>query len=160
MMRLVILCFVGLLAPLAPLTTAHAQNAAPAGGPVSPDTAAKIPDTLMFTIDEFNEIQSHGTGREGEAGSGGGSGGAQAIESASLYLSTILYFSPTDWTIWVNGVPISPDQEFQSFKVTEITPSYVELLVPLSAQGMRPVRLGPNQTFIAKSGVIVEGHAR
>jgi len=112
------------------------------------------PDSIMFTIDELNEIQSR-------VGTGGGDGRADrerpAIEDASLYLSTILYYGPTDWTIWINGVPIVPRQEFGSFEVTGIGPDHVELLVPLSAQGMKPVRLAPNQTFISKSGSIVEG---
>jgi hypothetical protein len=41
--------------------------------------------------------------------------------------------------------------------VTQIDSDSVELLVPLSAQGMRPVRLRPNQTFVAKTGAVVEG---
>ena len=54
-------------------------------------------------------------------------------------------------------MPITPRQDFPAFKITEISPRYVELLVPLSAQGMIPVRLGTNQTFISKLGVVVEG---
>ena len=84
----------------------------------------------------------------------------RAIESANLYLSTILDTNRNDWTVWINGVAIGPSQDFQSFQITSIGPSYVELLVPLSAQGMRPVKLGPNQTFIAKSGAVIEGKVR
>lgn len=130
----------------APVKPAAAQDAKPAEGPT-------VPDTLMFTIDEFNDIQGHlaRTGDDTEKKN-------SDIESASLYLSTIVYAGPNDWTVWINGVPITPQQEFPAFKVTEISPRYVDLLVPLSAQGMRPVRLGPNQTFLAKLGVVVEGH--
>lgn len=111
-----------------------------------------VPDTLMFSIDDLNEIQSR------IAGSGAGDAGdTSAIEAASLYLSTILYYGPDDWTIWINGLPISPGQDFQSFSITDIGASHVELLVPLSAQGMRPVRLAPNQSFVASSGMVVEG---
>lgn len=111
-----------------------------------------VPDTLMFTIDEFNDIKDRISGgdvtelRE-----------QQAMEATSLYLGSILYSGPKDWTIWINGTPITPNQDFQAFQVTGITPRYVELLVPLSSQGMRPVRLEPNQTFITESGIIVEG---
>ena len=108
----------------------------------------------MFTIDELNEIQS----RIGAGGQGGDNGGRlEAIENATLFLSTILYTSPKDWTVWINGAAITPELEFGAFEVTQIGPDFVELLVPLSAQGMRPVRLAPNQTFIAKSGIVVEG---
>jgi hypothetical protein len=119
---------------------------------ISPRADRKPVDTLMFSIDEFNQIQGRLAGN-GSRGSKTDSG----IENANLYLSSILYSGPKDWTIWVNGRPISPNEELQSIQVTAITPDYVELLVPLSAQGMRPVRLAPNQTFIAKSGTVVEG---
>jgi hypothetical protein len=139
---------------LSPAHGAEQQKSSPTEkAPAKEAVPAKVPDTLMFTIDELNEIQTHAVGVNPEDAEKEVSG----IESATLYLSTILYFSPTDWTIWVNGVPISPDQEFKAFKVTQITPSYVELLIPLSAQGMRPIRLGPNQTFVTRSGIVVEG---
>jgi hypothetical protein len=134
----------------APVATA--QESASAAGP---GIDRSIPDTLMFTIDELNEIRSR------MASVGQGADGAQStsdsIEDATLYLSTIVYSGPQDWIIWVNNVPIGPGQDFQSFKITDIGPRFVELLVPLSAQGMRPVRLEPNQTFVAKSGMVVEG---
>ena len=113
----------------------------------------KIPDTIMFTIDELNEIKdriSSGVVEES-------TGTPRPFEEDSLYLQSILYYSPQEWTIWVNGVPVGPQEDFQTFQVTEITPQYVQLLVPLSAQGMRPVRLEPNQTFITESGIIIEG---
>jgi hypothetical protein len=108
----------------------------------------------MFTIDELNEIKDRIAGGEiTEIAKG-----ADAVfDAESLYLGTIVYVGPKDWTIWVNGVPVGPNQDFQTFQVTDISPRHVELLVPLSVQGMRPVRLEPNQTFITESGIIVEG---
>jgi len=145
----------GLFLSLLTSTAALAQDAS-APAVAEPDqnasASSQIPDTLMFSIDEYNDIQSRIAGSNET-----GAADRSAIEDASLYLSTILYFGPSDWTIWVNGVPITADQEFNSFQVTEIAPTHVQLLVPLSAQGMRPVRLEPNQTFITKSGIVVEG---
>lgn len=145
-----ILCFV-----MAGLISVSAHAAQPAAPNSDTPTAviADVPDTLMFTIDELNEIQ----GRIGMGGEGAGDQQLSPIEDATLYLSTIVYYAPDDWTAWINDVPITSRQEIRSFEVTDITPSYIELLVPLSAQGMRPVRLSPNQTFIAKSGAVVEG---
>ncbi|MEQ8508557.1 MAG: hypothetical protein RIF37_07775 [Rhodospirillaceae bacterium] len=115
--------------------------------------ASNVPDTLMFTIDELNEIQSRIAG-----------GGVteevmrtEAIEQANLFLSSILYFGPREWTIWVNGLPIGPGEEVDSFEVVDIDSSHVEMIVPLSATGMRPVRLEPNQTFISQTGLVLEG---
>ncbi len=112
------------------------------------------PETIMFTIDEINELRSRAAASANEGGESARSGG---IENATLFLSTILYSGPQEWTIWVNGVPIGPGQDFQAFRITDIGPNYAELVVPLSAQGMRPVRLSPNQSFISASGSIVEG---
>lgn len=115
--------------------------------------ATEVPDTLMFTIDELQEIQSRiadGIVTEEVVRT-------EAIEEANLFLSSILYFGPKDWTIWVNGVPIGPNHEVDSFEVFNIDASHVEMIVPLSATGMRPVRLEPNQTFISQTGVILEG---
>ncbi len=115
---------------------------------------ANVPDSLMFSVDELNELRARFG--SGEA-AGRGVTPADSIDSASLYLSTIVFYSPAEWTIWVNGIAIGPRQDLQSFEVTDIGPDYVDLLVPLSAQGMKPVRLAPNQTFIARSGAVVEG---
>jgi hypothetical protein len=129
--------------------------------PTEPPPAAaglvrsEAPDTLMFSIDELTEIRSRMD--VGALSRGGESQTEDTIENATLYLSTILYSTPNDWTIWVNGIPIVPNQDFNSFEVTGIGPDYVELVVPLSAQGMRPVRLSPNQTFVARSGAVIEG---
>lgn len=133
-----------------------ANSPAVAGKPTAPGAARRPIESLMFTTDEFNEIRGRiGSGEETDTKST-----RQAIEDATLYLSTIVYYGPKDWTIWVNGVPVGPDQEFKSFQVTEISADSVQLLVPLSAQGMRPVRLSPNQTFVTKTGAIVEGRMR
>jgi hypothetical protein len=136
----------------APVPAAAANGKSPPTDVVA--AQRRVPDSVMFSIDELNDIQSRASAQTDAAG---GKKDSTAIENASLYLSTIVYYGPKDWTIWVNGAPIGPSQDFQAFTITEIGPSYVELLVPLSAQGMRPVRLAPNQTFIAKSGAIVEG---
>jgi len=116
-------------------------------------SANTVPDTLMFTIDELQEIQS----RIADGNVTEEAVRAEAIEEANLFLSSILYFGPKDWTIWVNGVPIGPNHEVDSFEVFNIESTHVEMIVPLSATGMRPVRLEPNQTFISQTGVILEG---
>jgi hypothetical protein len=140
------------LAPSGP--GAAAASATPSVG-ASPEGAAprrRLPDTLMFTIDEFNEIKDRIAGGEITDAQR-----QEALGVEALFLGSIMYYGPKDWTIWINGSPIGPDQDFQAFQVTDIGPRFVELLVPLSVQGMRPVRLEPNQTFIAESGIIVEG---
>jgi len=150
-------CCLGLVIAVGISNAAHAQNA-----PVTenqPDASgvelgnSAIPDTLMFTIDERNEIitrQSAGNVSGMEYRSG-------AIEDANLYLSSIVYFGPDEWMLWVNGVQVTPELQVDTFEVVSIQPDYVELVVPLSAAGVRPVRLEPNQTFIGETGAVVEG---
>lgn len=134
---------------------AQTQPAKPPADAAAGLVRSEAPDTLMFSIDELTEIRSRMD--VGALSRGGEAEAADTIEDATLYLSTILYSTPNDWTIWVNGIPIMPNQDFSSFEVTGIGPDYVELVVPLSAQGMRPVRLSPNQTFVARSGAVIEG---
>lgn len=141
----------------APLSLALSQEAVQTAASqqneqASPKVRRNVPDTLMFSIDELNEIKDRIAGGETTK-----DGQLQDNETATLYLSSIMYSGPKDWTVWINGAPIGPDQDFQAFQVTDINPRFVELLVPLSVQGMRPVRLEPNQTFITASGIIVEG---
>ncbi len=145
-----------ILAAAPSLVHAQAVPAAPPGkaAPAPAQAPVSAPETIMFSVDELTEIRSRvSVGDSGDQGAVPGGG----IESATLYLSTIMYYGPGDWTIWVNGVPISPGQDFQSFQIGQISPRYVELMVPLSAMGMRPVRLSPNQTFVVKTGAVVEG---
>jgi hypothetical protein len=142
-----------LLAIVLSSTQAQCAEEKPATSQQKPAILPSIPETLMFSVDEYNDIQSH---LSAQADSRRDS----KIEQASLYLSSILYTSPTDWTVWINGVPIGPKDDLQDFHITGISANTVELLVPLSALGMRPVKLGPNQTFIARSGVVVEGQSK
>jgi hypothetical protein len=132
---------------------AQAQLGDSANADAGPEVKRRaVPDTLMFTIDEFNEVQDRRAGGEAAL-----SGSEEGDVAETLYLGSIMYYGPNDWTVWINGSPISPTQDFQAFQITGISPRHVELLVPLSVQGMRPVRLEPNQTFISESGIIVEG---
>ncbi|MGE3474405.1 MAG: hypothetical protein AB7H70_01225 [Rhodospirillaceae bacterium] len=143
---------------------AHGAAAPPAARAAVPGEGAgqqvldkQAPETLMFNIDELTEIRNRMVAGSSANAERNGGRGHDPIEDATLYLSTILYYGPGEWTIWINGVAIGPQQELKSFEVTEISPDHVDLLVPLSAQGMRPVRLSPNQTFVTKSGAVVEG---
>ena len=112
-----------------------------------------VPDTVMFSIDELTEIQTRQQGGQ-ISGIEYRSG---AIEDANLFLSSIVYFGSDEWTFWINGVAITPSFKVDTFEVVNISPTHVELIVPLSAAGVRPVHLQPNQTFIGESGRVVEG---
>jgi len=149
--QIAFLCVSVVLWTAAPqLYAQQAEPASAAGAEAKPKR--QIPDTLMFTIDEYNDIKDRMAGGEIVE-----ERRQDAMTAESLYLGSIMYYGPKDWTIWINGTPISPDQDFLAFQVTDISPRYVELLVPLSVQGMRPVRLEPNQTFVSESGLIIEG---
>lgn len=141
------------LAPSGPAVSQETDAAEISDAETSVFGASNVPDTLMFTIDELNDIQSRIAGGDVTEEVIR----TEAIEEANLFLSSILYFGPKEWTIWINGLPIGPNQEVDSFEVVNINAAHVEMIVPLSATGMRPVRLEPNQTFISQTGVILEG---
>lgn len=145
--------FISVLAPSGPAISQENNDAEISEAETSVFGASNVPDTLMFTIDELNDIQSRIAGGDVTEEVLR----TEAIEEANLFLSSILYFGPKEWTIWINGLPIGPNQEVDSFEVVNINAAHVEMIVPLSATGMRPVRLEPNQTFISQTGVILEG---
>lgn len=146
------LLFAGLLSVGGSSSFAAEAPEPPGAGSIG--SLSTVPDTLMFSIDELNDVQTRLSTASREDGE---EREDDAVENATLYVSTILYMGPDSWTVWINGKPIAAGQEIKSFEITAVDPTSVELLVPLSAQGMRPIRLSPNQTFVAKSGAVVEG---
>ena len=77
-----------------------------------------------------------------------------------LYLAAIVYFGPDSWSFWLNGTRITPDSGLAMVDVVSVSREAVELaLHVVSDQPAVPVRLRPNQSFIARSGEILEGKA-
>jgi len=112
--------------------------------------------------------------------------GAAPLPLPNLYLGSIVYYSPANWSVWINGKKLvnRSNQESNEFFVIRISRSEVELVwrpsslldTPetwrqLTDDGAHPLpgievdaekgkitlQLHPNQTFLSKSLAIREG---
>ena len=123
-----------------------ADLASGAAAAPAPRKERGTPDLLMFTVDEINDIQAHWPAAELIA--------KPAARSRSGRCNALPFHDPLCRAERLDDMDqrrSHTNQGFQAFQVTEISPTSVELLVPLSAQGVRPVRLQPNQTFVTKT---------
>jgi len=75
-----------------------------------------------------------------------------------LYLTAIVYFNPQAWSIWLNGVRVTPDHQLPMVDVISVTREADELkLHRVNNQAPVMLQLRPNQTFIAVTGMTYEG---
>ncbi len=75
----------------------------------------------------------------------------------NLYVSAIVYAGPQDWTVWINGRPLSPGTPSGIFEVLEVGPTHVRVAVPWGEGGTRTVMLRSHQTFVPRRGDVLEG---
>lgn len=76
-----------------------------------------------------------------------------------LFLSAILYFSPSRWTIWINDKTYTTDDtEDATIKITNVTNDYVVFI--LKNIPKKSIKLRANQSLIVAECSIVEGDAR
>ena len=75
-----------------------------------------------------------------------------------LYLSSIIYFSPESWNFWLNGERITPKHDLANVDVVAVSRDAVDLVLHVASNKPAvPVRLSPNQTFVARTGETLEG---
>ena len=76
------------------------------------------------------------------------------------YLAAIVYFSPESWSFWLNGDRVTPDQGIDLVDVVSVYRDKVDLILHVASDKPAvPVRLRPNQSFIALTGEILEGRS-
>ncbi len=83
------------------------------------------------------------------------------VGPATLYLSAIVYIGPGAWTIWLNGVRITPDMRIGGIDILSVGRDAVRLEMRVFTN--RPpvsVRLRPNQTFVTATREVIEGAPR
>ncbi|MCH7930823.1 MAG: hypothetical protein IH906_01235 [Proteobacteria bacterium] len=83
------------------------------------------------------------------------------VGPATLYLSAIVYIGPETWTIWLNGVRVTPDMRIGGIDIVSVGRDAVRLKMRVLTN--RPpvsVRLRPNQTFVAATREVIEGAPR
>ena len=83
------------------------------------------------------------------------------VGPATLYLSAIVYIGPETWTIWLNGVRVTPDMRIGGIDIVSVGRDAVRLKMRVLTN--RPpvsVRLRPNQTFVTATREVIEGAPR
>ena len=83
------------------------------------------------------------------------------VGPATLYLSAIVYIGPKTWTIWLNGVRVTPDMRIGGIDIVSVGRDAVRLEMRVLTNRPRvSVRLRPNQTFVAATREVIEGAPR
>lgn len=81
-----------------------------------------------------------------------------AIEEI-LFLSAVLYFSPTHWTVWINEKSYTADDiEDSTLKIIKVTNHYIEF--ELKDTIKKIIKLRSNQSLITIGYRIIDGDAR
>ncbi len=76
-----------------------------------------------------------------------------------LFLSAILYFSPTHWTIWINDKTYTADDvEDDSIKIIKVNNQQIEL--EIKNKNQNPIKLRANQSLVTLGYRIIDGDAR
>jgi hypothetical protein len=73
----------------------------------------------------------------------------------NIYVSAVLDFGGGQWTVWANGLRVTPTRQPPMFKVVSVSGNTVEI-VP-RAQPSTHIRLQPYQTWRSREGDVVEG---
>ena len=75
-----------------------------------------------------------------------------------FFLSAILYFQPTHWTVWINDKIYTDDNNEDEFlKLTKVTQHIVEIELK---DCKKPTKIRANQSLVASGKRIVDGDAR
>lgn len=76
-----------------------------------------------------------------------------------LFLSAILYFTPTHWTVWINDKTYTTDDtEDGTIKIVKVTSNHVE--IELKDFSKKPAKLRANQSLLTVGHRILDGDAR
>jgi len=158
-------------APSAPAVTAAPDSAAARAdsAPASPATTmtpARPVTSLMFTPDEVQAINKaiadhlHPPAEMVEAKAQAVAAEAAVAEARkprvpNIYVSAVVDFGGGDWTVWANGLKVTPDRQPPLFRVVAVDGNTVDI-VPRSAPGTH-VHLHPYQTWRSRQGDVVEG---
>ncbi len=159
-------------------TNAWAADPATPAAP-APATAAPVPDanaptppkppfSVLFAPDEFQAInQAFADHDHPSAAQLASQRQAAAIVAATveaqqpripnIYVSAVLDFGGGDWTVWANGLRITPDQQSPLFKVVAVRGNTVDISV--TSDGGTRIALQPYQTWRSRQRDVVEGIA-
>lgn len=139
--------------------------ATPAAAPASPPAAPSSPPfSVMFTPEEIKAIDQAFFDRDHPL-SAQASAQTQATVTAAaealrpripnIYVSAVLDFGGGEWTVWANGLRVTPDQQSPLFKVVSVRGNTVDISV--TSDGGTRISLQPYQTWRSRQRDVVEG---
>lgn len=85
-----------------------------------PDTEEQVEEVILRQQDG-SEISNDATGQESTP---------EVINVSDIYLKSILYFSPNNWTIWLNDQKISNAEEFETLQIIKVSREVIIFLWP------------------------------
>jgi len=118
--------------------------------------------SLMMSIDELNQLDQIAPLEEIDIPKDNSINISDfSISSTNniLFLSAILYFSPSRWTVWVNDKTYTADDtEDATIKITKVQNHYIVFTLKNAAN--KSFKLRANQSLIVGEQNIIEGDAR
>ena len=150
---------------IAALGVALVLAAGPAAGFESPVPGVDTPLTsLLFTdheIELINEALAGGPEEEQPAAPAAPRIVKQPVGPTLLHLSAIVYFSPSSWTIWLNGERVTPDRWPKHIEALAVERDSIQVKLRIGGDRLPlSVQLWPNQTYIVPTENVVEGVPR
>lgn len=150
---------------IAALGVALVLAAGPAAGFESPVPGVGTPLTsLLFTdheIELINEALAGGPEEEQSAAPAARRVVKQPVGPTLLHLSAIVYFSPSSWTIWLNGERVTPDRWPKHIEALAVERDSIQVKLRVGGDRLPlSVQLWPNQTYIVSTENVVEGAPR
>lgn len=119
-------------------------------------------DSLMLSADEIALIDAAlrnvEVAHNSMAAVGGISPGPDAARN-NYRLDALLYFSPSSWSLWLNGRHVTPSSVPSEIRINAITPDYVEIVIladPVKPEDRRIFTLSPGQIYSAATGEVTD----
>lgn len=82
---------------------------------------------------------------------------AQIIDA--IYLGAILYFGPSNWTVWINDQTFTNEsKEDNLLRILKVSNYVAE--IEIKNANFNSVKLRPSQTLVTVDGRVVDGDAR
>ncbi len=122
--------------------------------PAAADDA--LPKSVMFTGGETVAVrQALADAQSGKLPAEEGGGLAGAASDRNIYVSGVADMGDAGWTVWANGLRISPTHQAEAFTVEAVKDDVVDIAV--GGEHPAKFRLHPYQTWRAAHHDIVEG---
>jgi hypothetical protein len=119
-----------------------------------PDDAKAI-EKAIWDHDHPPAVTTAAKGGSGQTAGGGAAAQEGKPRRPNVYVSAILDMGGGNWTVWANGLRVTPDKQSPLFHVVAVHGDSVDIVVP--GEGGGSFRLQPYQTWRSHEQDVVEG---